>query len=114
MTQENDPSTQDSSCSAAGEDDMMELFDLFARWMSPMSDLLELDTISHQASSAKHSLQGKSPTYQVIVQNIITSALLDTGANILVILERFFRSVPQTPQLLKVCIIRSHQLVGLI
>ena len=35
--------------------------------------------------------------------NIVTSALLDTGANTLVISERFFRSLLHTPQLLEVC-----------
>ena len=49
------------------------------------------------------SFQGKSASYQVTVQKIITSALLNTGANTSIILEKLFRSLPHTPQLLKVC-----------
>ena len=98
MTWDNGPSTQDSSCSASVEDDLMELFDQFAGSMSPMSDWLEPDTVV----ISKASLQEKSATYQVIVQNIITSTLLDTGPNISVISERFCMSLSQTPHLLKV------------
>ena len=34
---------------------------------------------------------------------MVTSALLDAGANISVILEKFLGSLPHTPQLLKAC-----------
>ena len=44
----------------------------------------------------------ESTTYQVIVQNILTSALLDTGVNTSAISERFFRLLPQEPLFLKV------------
>ena len=50
------------------------------------------------------SLQGKRTFYQVTIQNIVTTALLDTEANISVVSGKaFFRALPQTPQLLKIC-----------
>ena len=52
-----------------------------------MSDLLELDTVV----ISEQSLQRKSTTYQVIVQNVVISSLLDMGENI----SNFFRKVLQ-------------------
>ena len=49
------------------------------------------------------SLQEKSVPYQVTIQNLVKIALLDSRANISVVLEKFSRSPPQTPQLLKIC-----------
>ena len=60
------------------------------------------------------SFQGKSATYKVINQNVTTSALLDMGAKYLVILARFFKSLPQSSQLLKAHMHKVlHQLVEL-
>ena len=98
MAWENDPLIQDLAQSVAGEDGLMEPFDQCSRWMWPMSDLLEPDTVV----ISEASLHEKSTIYQATIQNIITSPLLHTGANISVIPEKFFRSLPQTPQLLKV------------
>ena len=98
MVWENNPSTQDSVQNATDEDGLMELFDQFSGLMSPMLDWLDLDTVV----ISEVSLQGKCTTYQVTVQSIITSALIDTGANILVISEKFSSSLPQTPHLLQV------------
>ena len=105
MASENYPSTQDRVCNVTDEDILMELFDQFSRFMLPMSDWLEADTIV----ISEASLQGRSATYQVTIQNIVTTALLDTGANISVVSEKFFRSLPQTPQLLK---IHAHKVMS--
>ena len=59
----------------------------------------------------KHLSKGKCATYQVIIQNVLT-ALLGTGEDISVISERFFRSLPQTPQLLKDCMHKVTSAVG--
>ena len=99
MAGKNNPSTQVQIGNTWEEDDLMKLFDQFSSLMSPVSDWLELDTaiIINEAS-----LQGKRVTYQVTIQTLITTALLDTWANIPVVLKKFFRSLAQTPQLLKV------------
>ena len=103
MALENDPLTQDLAYSAAGEDGLMELFDQFTGWMSLMLDGLESDTVV----ISKAFLQGKRATYQVTVENVISSALLDT-----VISKKFFRSLPQTPQLLKVFLHKVPSAIG--
>ena len=81
------------------EDGLMELFDQFSGLKSLMSDLLESDPT---IVISEASLQGKSTTYQIIIQYLITT-VLDTVVNISIVLEKFFRSLLQTPQLLKEC-----------
>ena len=97
MAGDNDPSTQDPVWNVTDEDGLLELFDQFSGLMLLMSDCLEPDTIV----ITEATLQGKCATYMVTIQNIVTTALLDTGANILVVLEKFFRSLSQTFQLFK-------------
>ena len=101
MAGENDQATQDSTGNTTDEDGLIELFNQFCNLTSPMSDCIEPDTM---VVVSEASLQGKINTYQVTIQNLITIALLDTGANIPVVLEMFFKSLHQTPQLLKVCV----------
>ena len=48
------------------------------------------------------SLQGRSTTYKVTIQNLRTIALVDTGASISVNSEKFFNSLSQKPKLSKV------------
>ena len=98
MAGENDPSIQDPVHNTTEEDGVMELFHQFYELMPPMLDWPEQDTIV----ISKVSLQGKSATSQATIQNIVTTALLDTGANISVVPERFFRSLPQIFQLSKI------------
>ena len=94
MVDENKPSSQDPIGNATNKDSLMELFNQFSSLMSPMSDWLELNTTD---AISEGSLQGKSTTYQITIQNLITTALLDTGANISVVSEKFVRSLLQTP-----------------
>ena len=63
-----------------------KLFDQFMRWMLPL-DWLQLGKVV----ISEAYLQGKSTTYQIAVQNITISALLDTGINISVMSEKCFR-----------------------
>ena len=81
------------------EDDIMKLFDQLSSLTSPMLDWLTPDTI---IVINEASLQGKSTTYKVKIQNLQTIALLDTGANITVVSEKFFNSPPQKLKLSKV------------
>ena len=57
-----------------------------------MSDRQELDTT---VVIIETCLQGKSIIYEVTIQNMITIVLLDLGANISVVSEKFFNSLPQ-------------------
>ena len=61
-----------------------------------MLDLLELDTTVVIIES---SLQGKSATYQVTIRNLIQQYYY-TGQ---LFQKKLFKSLPQTPKLLKVC-----------
>ena len=106
MADENGPFAQDPIGNATDEDSLMELFDQFASMTSSMLNWLELD-ITIVISEV--SLQGKSTTYQITIQNLITIALLGTGANKSVVLEKFFRLLPQTPQLL---IVHTHNVTS--
>ena len=83
MGGENDLSTQDPIGNVTDEDGLMELFDQFSGLMSPVSLTRIIYYYWHQ-----DSLQGKSTTYQVTIQNVITTALLDTEANISVVSEK--------------------------
>ena len=78
MACKDDPSTQDPVCNVTDADSLMELFDQFSGLMLPMLGWLEPDT----AVISEASLEGKSATYQVTIQNVVTSALLDSEANI--------------------------------
>ena len=100
MAGENGPSTQDSVGNVTNADGLMELFDQFSGLLSSVLDWLEPDAI---IVISEASLQGKSATYQITIQSIITTTLLDTGANISVVVERFLRLLLPIPQLLKVC-----------
>ena len=75
MAGENDSSTQDPIGTVTDKDGLMELFDKFPGLSSPMSDCLEPDTT---IVISEASLQGKSSTYQVTIQNLVTT-LLDMG-----------------------------------
>ena len=85
MAGENDPSSQNPASHVTYEDGIMELFDQVSRLMLPVSDWLEQDTIA----ISEASLTRKSATYQVTIQDM-TTALLDTGTNISVLLKKFF------------------------
>ena len=100
MASRNDPAIQSPFDNVVDEDILMELFDQFSGLKSPVLDWLEMDTT---VTVSEASLQGKSATYQVTIQNLVTTALLDARANISDVMEKFFKSLPQTPQLLKVC-----------
>ena len=63
MADVNEPSTKDPVGNVRDEDGLMELFDQFSGLMSPMSDWLELDTVS----TSEASLQVKSAIYQVTI-----------------------------------------------
>ena len=89
MAHEDDASTKDPVHNVTDEEGLMELFDQFSRLMSPVLDSLEPITVF----ISEVSLKGKSTTYQVIIQNVVTSVLLDTGANVSVILEKFFQVI---------------------
>ena len=55
------------------------------------------------------SFQGKSATSQVTVQNIITSASLDTGANIIVVSEKVLQVIVTQPSITK---IQTHKVTS--
>ena len=78
MAHEVDPSTQDPVYNVTDEDGLKELFDQFSGLMSTMSDILELDAVV----ISEASLKGKNTTYQVTIQNVGTSELLEAEANI--------------------------------
>ena len=76
MAGENDPSTQSPFGNVTDGDGIIELFTQCFGLMSHLFDWQEPDTVV----MIEASLQGKSATYQVIIQNIITTApLLNTG-----------------------------------
>ena len=100
MANVNEPSTQDAISNETYEDRLMELFNQFSGLTLSKSDWLESDTT---IVTSETCLQGKSTTYQIKIQNLKITALLDTGASIWVVLEKFFKSLHQTPQLFKVC-----------
>ena len=68
-----------------------------------MSDQLEPESI---IVISEASLQGRTTTYKVTIQNLMTIVLLDTGANISVVSEKFFNSLPEKPSYLKYIHIR--------
>ena len=88
----NYPTSQEPISNSTDEDELMKLFYRFFGFTPSSSDLLELDTT---IVTSEASLQGKSTTYQVTIQNLTTIALLNTGANISVILKKFFKPLPQ-------------------
>ena len=61
-----------------------------------------LTTIRFYCSHQQSLSTCKSATYNVTIQNLTTKALLDTGANISVVSEKLFNSLPQKPKLSKV------------
>ena len=97
MAGENNLSTWDPASIVTDGDGLMELFNQLSGFMSPMLHWLKPNTIV----ITEASLTGKSTTYQVTIQIISTTTLLDTGENISVVSKKFFGSLPQTPQLLK-------------
>ena len=95
MAHEDDPSTKDLVHNVTDEDGTI--------WQ-----VLQIDVTNIRLTRAGYShhqwriFSRKSTTYQVTVQNPVTSALLTQQENILVISEKFFRSLPHIPQLPKV------------
>ena len=76
MAGKNDPSTKEPIGKVKDEDGLMELFNQFPSLTSNKLGWLEPDTA---IVISEASLQGKSAMYQVTIQNLITTALLDKG-----------------------------------
>ena len=110
-TNKNYSATQEPINNVTNEDDLMKLFDQFCNLMIPTSDSPQLDTTTVVSEAL---LQGKGATYQVTIHNLATTALQDTGANMSVVSEKFFKSLPQTQNYQRYTHIKSCQLVELI
>ena len=58
--------------------------------------------------------KGKSATYQIIIQNLITAALLDTGANIISCFGKVLQVITANTSTIKSTDAKVYQLVGFI
>ena len=96
---EGNPATQNQADNVVNKDGLMELFDQFSGLVSPMLGWLELYTTIFIIEA---SLQ-KSTTYQVTIQNLVATAILDTGANISVVFGKVFWIIPSNISTIKIC-----------
>ena len=87
----------DPSHKTADEEDQLRLFHQYSDLISSNSDWPATKDV---VIINKVSVDGISAMYHVTVQEHDTTALFDTSANILAILENMFDSLPQQPKLL--------------